>query len=74
MAGYIVQTIDMLIKPTCLINIKMPTIQIYLNQELFDLVKHEKSKIVQLALKEYKQRHATENTNSSPNTCPDCPA
>ena len=46
----------------------MPTLQIYLNQELFDFVKKEKSKIVQQALKEYKQKHAPQKSGSSPNT------
>ena len=32
----------------------MPTIQIYLNQELFDFVKADKSKIIQRALIEMK--------------------
>jgi len=45
----------------------MPTIQIYLNQELFDYVKKDKSKIIQQALKEFRQTHATEKNNSSPN-------
>jgi len=35
----------------------MPTIQIYLNQELFDFVKKEKSKIIQQALKELKEKN-----------------
>ena len=35
----------------------MPTIQIYLNQELFDFVKKEKSKIIQQALKEFKEKN-----------------
>ena len=30
----------------------MPAIQIYLNQQLFDFVKDDKSKIIQQALKE----------------------
>ena len=37
----------------------MPTIQIYLNQELFDFVKADKSKIIQRALIELKQKLKT---------------
>jgi len=44
----------------------MPTIQIYLNQELFDFVKKDKSKIIQQALKEYKQKHLDKTICSSP--------
>ena len=44
----------------------MPTIQIYLNQELFDFVKKNKSKIVQQALKEYKQNRANKKSCLSP--------
>lgn len=46
----------------------MPTIQIYLNQELFDFVKKEKSKIIQQALQEYKHKHADKKSCSSPHT------
>lgn len=46
----------------------MPAIQIYLNQELFDFVKKDKSKIIQKALKEYKQKHADKKSGSSPIT------
>jgi hypothetical protein len=46
----------------------MPTIQIYLNQELFDFVKKEKSKIIQQALKEYKGKHVSKKICSSPIT------
>ena len=44
----------------------MPAIQIYLNQELFDYVKKDKSKIIQQALKEYKEKHVAEKNCSSP--------
>ena len=43
----------------------MPTIQIYLNQELFDFVKKDKSKIIQQALKEYKENLANKKRCSS---------
>ena len=52
----------------------MPTIQIYLNQELFDFVRKEKSKIIQQALKEYKQKHADKKNCSSPIDATDIPA
>jgi hypothetical protein len=35
----------------------MPTIQIYLNQELFDFVRKDKSKIIQKALNELKEKN-----------------
>ena len=35
---------------------KMPVINIYLSQELFDFIKKNKSKIVQQALQEYKEK------------------
>lgn len=34
----------------------MPSIQIYLDEELFEFVKKDKSKIIQQALKEYKEK------------------
>jgi metal-responsive CopG/Arc/MetJ family transcriptional regulator len=48
----------------------MPTIQIYLNQELFDFVKKEKSKIIQQALQDYieKLRHSQNRQNKTPET------
>ena len=52
----------------------MPTIQIYLNQELFDFVKNNKSKIIQQALKEYKKQHALKKTLLPPNDDTDFPA
>ena len=39
-----------------LLNPTMPPIQVYLNEELFEFVKKNKSKIVQQALKEYKEK------------------
>ena len=35
----------------------MPTLQIYLNQELFDFVKKDKSKIIQKALNELNEKN-----------------
>ena len=35
----------------------MPTINIYLPEELFEYVKNHKSKIIQEALKEHKEKH-----------------
>ena len=52
----------------------MPTIQIYLNQELFDYVKKDKSKIIQQALKEYKQNRANKKSCSPPIDVTDAPA
>jgi hypothetical protein len=46
----------------------MPSVQIYLNQQLFDFIKKDKSRIVQKALKQYIASH-TDNTDSAP-----CPA
>jgi hypothetical protein len=46
----------------------MPTIQIYLNQELFDFVKKNKSRIIQQALTEYKEKLTAKKRCSSPNT------
>ena len=50
----------------------MPTIQIYLNQELFDFVKNDKSKIIQQALQDYieqlKHKQNIKNKNSEPET------
>ena len=42
----------------------MPAIQIYLNQQLFDFVKDDKSKIIQQALKELIQKQ-----NQQKNSC-----
>jgi hypothetical protein len=38
----------------------MPVINIYLDNELYELVKEDKSKIIKQALKEYKERHLKE--------------
>jgi len=48
----------------------MPTIQIYLNQELFDFVKKEKSRIIQQALQDYieKLKHSQNRQNIIPET------
>jgi hypothetical protein len=35
----------------------MPVINIYLDEELFEFVKTDKSKIIQQALKEFKESH-----------------
>ena len=46
----------------------MPSIQIYLDEELFEFVRNDKSKIIQQALKEYKEKHADNENCFSPNT------
>jgi hypothetical protein len=46
----------------------MPTIQIYLNQELFDFVKADKSKIIQRALIELKEKLKTIPLSKSADT------
>jgi hypothetical protein len=43
----------------------MPSLQIYLNQRLFDFVRQDKSRIIQQALKEYIARHS-DNTDANP--------
>ena len=48
--------------------ITMPSIQIYLDEELFEFVKNDKSKIIQQALKEYKEKHADKEDCSTPMT------
>jgi len=48
----------------------MPSLQIYLNQELFDFVRHDKSRIIQKALKEYiARRKNKKSTTPSPASC-----
>ena len=42
----------------------MPTINIYLSEELFEYVKNNKSKIIQEALKEFKEKHTPPSKNS----------
>ncbi len=39
----------------------MPVINIYLDEELFEFVKNDKSKIIQQALKEYIKRYNEAN-------------
>jgi hypothetical protein len=43
----------------------MPTINIYLPEELFELVKPNKSKIIQQALKELRQRQLKADSSPS---------
>ena len=38
----------------------MPSVNIYLNEELFEYVKKNKSKIIQEALQEHKEKHQQE--------------
>lgn len=52
----------------------MPAINIYLPEELFELVKANKSKIIQQALKEYQQRHTPAAYATPPNPYPSRPA
>jgi hypothetical protein len=44
----------------------MPVINIYLDEELFELVKKDKSKIIQQALKEYKEKLQQQNIKQTP--------
>ena len=46
----------------------MPSVQIYLNEELFEFIKANKSKIVQQALQELKEK--LEMQNQPPGPCP----
>ena len=48
----------------------MPTIQIYLNQELFEFIKKNKSRIIQQALQDYieKLKHSQNRQNKTPET------
>ena len=48
----------------------MPVINIYLDEELFELVKKDKSKIIQRALKEYKQAHKKLKERDAPPQSP----
>ena len=52
----------------------MPSIQIYLDEELFEFVKKDKSKIVQQALREYKEKHPQQEEPSHPADATDNPA
>jgi hypothetical protein len=45
----------------------MPVINIYLDNELYELVKEDKSKIIKQALKEYKERHDQDTEAKSQN-------
>ena len=44
----------------------MPAINIYLPEELFEYVRKNKSKIIQQALKEYKDKHNPKSSSSNP--------
>jgi len=39
----------------------MPAVNVYLNEELFEYVKKNKSKIVQEALREHKENHSRQS-------------
>jgi hypothetical protein len=44
----------------------MPVVNVYLSEELFEFVKKNKSKIIQQALKEHKQKQQQEKKHLSP--------
>jgi len=50
----------------------MPSLQIYLNQELFDFVRQDKSRIIQKALKEYIARRENKKYPCSPDPAALC--
>jgi len=45
---------------------KMPVVNIYLNEELFEYVRKNKSKIIQEALKEHKEKDALAKKTKNP--------
>jgi gas vesicle protein len=49
----------------------MPVINIYLSKELFELVKNDKSKIIQEALREYREKRQQHRQQMSPHLAPD---
>jgi len=44
----------------------MPSVQIYLNEELFEFIKADKSRIVQQALKELKEKQQQQKPPHAP--------
>jgi len=44
----------------------MPVVNIYLNEELFEYVKENKSRIIREALEEHKEEHAHSDTKNPP--------
>jgi hypothetical protein len=48
----------------------MPVINIYLDEELFEFVKNDKSKIIQQALEEFKEKQK----HSTPHDAPPSPS
>lgn len=51
----------------------MPAINVYLPEELFELVKPNKSKIIQQALKEFQLHHPPLPSPTPPDTSPSLP-
>jgi len=48
----------------------MPSVQVYLNEELFEFIKKDKSRIIQQALGDYieKLKHSQNRQNKTPGT------